>query len=145
MALTTTSLALDRNLEFPLVTVPDFEVVASNARELSDVDLLGLSPLIRGRDQREEWENYSAREQGWLRESLDSAGMTDVDPGPIPTEIVNTRDFLLPDHNEGLHPDMSDMWAPLWYVIEKASRGIVSKKMISFSQPILCSWRHTGN
>ena len=118
MALSTTSLALDKDLQFPFVTVPDFEVVASNARELSDTDLLAMCPLIRGREQRKQWEDYSVREQAWLRESLDVVGMTNVDPGLIPTEIENTRDFLLPDHNEGLHPDMIDMWAPLWYVSE---------------------------
>jgi len=114
MALSTTSLALDKGLQFPFVTVPDFEIVASNARELSDTDLLAMCPLIKGREQRQEWEDYSVREQGWLRESLDVVGMTNVDPGLIPTEIHDTRDFLLPNHNEGLHPDMIDMWAPLW-------------------------------
>ena len=114
MSLSTTSLALDKGLRFPLVTVPDFEIVASNARELSDTDLLAMCPLIKGIDERKAWEDYSVREQGWLRESLDVVGMTNVDLGLIPTEIHNTRDFLLPNHNEGLHPDMVDMWAPLW-------------------------------
>ena len=69
MALSATSFAMDKNMTFPFVTIPDFEVQASNSRELSDTDLLSFCPLVT-RAQQTEWEGMRTPEGGkrWLPE-----------------------------------------------------------------------------
>lgn len=115
MALGTTSVSLDREDPFPFVTIPDFEVQASKSLELSDTDLLAYVPLV-SLPLRSQWETYAQENQGWLRESLDVVGLTDVDPGLVPPRIYGTRDLDDPDHNEGRHPELRLKMAPLWYV-----------------------------
>jgi hypothetical protein len=114
LGLSTTSVALDKNQVFPFVTLPDFEVQGSSARELSDTDLIVFCPLVYRGEQEKSWGNYSIANQGWLREALDYAGEPDVDPGPIPESIHDTRDFSDPSYNDGLHPELLDRMAPLW-------------------------------
>lgn len=115
MALGTTSVSLDREDPFPFVTIPDFEVQASKSLELSDTDLLAYAPLV-SLPLRSQWETYAQENQGWLRESLDVVGLTDVDPGLVPPHIYGTRDLDDPDHNKGRHPELRLKLAPLWYV-----------------------------
>lgn len=115
LALATTSLALDKNASFPQVTVPNFEVRASNARELSDTDILIWCPFV-SRSQQAVWGNHVTANQGWLRESYEYLGLPTDDLGQIPPEIQATRDFSSPDYNEGMHPALENMMAPIWYV-----------------------------
>jgi hypothetical protein len=115
MALGTTSVSLDRQDAFPFVTIPDFEVQASKSRELSDSDLLAYAPLVSV-PQRTQWETYAQENQGWLRESLDVVGLTDLDPGQVPPRIYGTRDLDDPDHNEGRRSELNMKMAPLWCV-----------------------------
>lgn len=124
MGLSTTSIATDKDLEFPFVTIPNFEVQAGNARELSDTDLLVYCPLVTRGEQQTEWETYSSKNQGWLGESLDFLGMVDVNPGLIPNQIYGTRDFSSPSYNDGMHPDLLDTMAPLWYVFSTVMIGL---------------------
>lgn len=115
MALSTTSLSLDKGLEFPFLTIPDVEVQAINSRKLSDTDLLAYAPLV-SLENRREWETYAQENQDWLRQSLDFIGKQDVNPGSVPPRVYGTRDFLDPSHNQGYHPDLEKVMAPLWYV-----------------------------
>lgn len=113
LAISTTSLARDKDEQFPLLTIPDFEVQATNSRELSDTDMLIYAPLVHV-DQQGEWQTYATENQGWLRQSLDYVGMSNVDPGRITAEVYNTRDFTNRYHNLGLHPELENVMAPLW-------------------------------
>ena len=114
-ALATTSLALDRGLTFPFVTLPDFEVQASNARELSDTNRLGWCPFV-SRSQASEWGQYVAANQGWLQESYEYLGWPFDGVGNVSPIVRNTRDFDDPTYNEGSHPLLFNMMAPVWYV-----------------------------
>ena len=128
MALSTTSYANDKGLKFPFVTIPDYEVQASNARELSDTDVLAFAPLVH-RDLMGKWGNYSVNNQGWLRQSLDFIGRNDVDPGQVTPKIKNPRDFSDPNHNQGMHPDLANVAAPIWYGFANAVRSTIYTPM----------------
>ena len=79
-----TSYALDRGLSFPFVTVPDFEVRASKARELSGAEGIVWNPLV-DESQRRAWENYTTYEAPiWMRESFDTLGMNEELPTVAP-------------------------------------------------------------
>ena len=114
MALSTTSLALDKDLTFPNVTLPDFEVQSSNARELADLDLMVFCPFVTRGQEQAEWGSYVVQEQGWLRESLDYLGLEDVEPGQVSPEVQNTRNFNDPSYNDGFHVELEDRMAPTW-------------------------------
>ena len=60
-----TSSALSSGDQFPFVTFPDFDVRASTARVQADAIYIMWMPLVTD-DQREEWENYTVREQDHL-------------------------------------------------------------------------------
>ena len=56
------------NSQWPFVTMPLFEVNAHHARKFSGVEALGICPLVK-RDEREQWERYTAETSGWIEES----------------------------------------------------------------------------
>ena len=77
LSISITSYASDRGHPFPFVTVPDFEVRASKARELSGSEAIVWSPFV-DKSQLRAWENYSIHEAPvWLRDSLDASGRKD--------------------------------------------------------------------
>eukprot|EP00523_Entomoneis_sp_CCMP467_P003569 CAMPEP_0168743076 /NCGR_PEP_ID=MMETSP0724-20121128/13373_1 /TAXON_ID=265536 /ORGANISM="Amphiprora sp., Strain CCMP467" /LENGTH=300 /DNA_ID=CAMNT_0008790661 /DNA_START=116 /DNA_END=1015 /DNA_ORIENTATION=- len=64
-----TAYALSSNQQYPLVTLPFFEVNAFHTRALSNVPFLALLPLV-SRAQRDVWENYSVNNyERWIEES----------------------------------------------------------------------------
>ena len=106
---------MDKGIQFPWVTVPDFEVQASNSRELSDTDLLAWCPLVP-RDEAQAWGDYVTENQGWYLESLEFLGMSTDNIGLVDPQIRLTRNFDDPNYNQGLHPDLMNRMAPTWYV-----------------------------
>ena len=106
-------MALDKGIEFPFVTVPDFEVQASNARELAQTDAMSWCPMV-SRTQAPEWGQYVAANEGWLEESYEYLGIPFEGVGMVSPVISNTRDFDDPTYNEGLHPLLLNMMAPVW-------------------------------
>ena len=115
-SLATTSLALDKGLEFPFVTMPDFEVQASNARDLAETEMMAWCPMV-SRTQAPEWGRYVATNQGWLQESYEYLGLPFDGVGTVSPVITMTRDFDDPNYNEGSHPLLLNMMSPIWYVI----------------------------
>jgi hypothetical protein len=53
---------------FPLVRVPMFEVPASQARQLSGVEFIMWSPLVKA-SQQDQWSKFARAESGWYEES----------------------------------------------------------------------------
>ena len=55
--------------EFPFVRVPRFELLGSQVRSITKIDVTIWAPLVTEK-QREEWSNFSATEIDWYNESL---------------------------------------------------------------------------
>lgn len=87
LAIALTSYSMDRGTPFPKVTLPDFEVRASKARQLTNSDAVAWYPLVADAE-RQDWEAYSAiAGPKWLRTTLDQSGMEDAEIPPFPTKI----------------------------------------------------------
>ncbi len=70
MSVTYTSYALDRNLTWPFVTLPNFEIIALRARHLVPTSAaIVFCPLI-SHANRAAWEIYSVENQGWTTPAI---------------------------------------------------------------------------
>jgi class 3 adenylate cyclase len=69
MALGFTSYALDRDRDWPLVTLPDFAVKAATFRDLTGAFFVGVVPIVTD-ETRRLWEQYSVQNSEWIAESL---------------------------------------------------------------------------
>jgi hypothetical protein len=67
LAETLTAHAIVKNLTFPFVSLPMFEVAGRHTLAQSRNELLFFTPFVTG-DQKEEWEGYAWENQGWLGE-----------------------------------------------------------------------------
>ena len=61
-----TSYALAAQVDWPLVTIPDFPIRGLAARQQMNVDAIGLIPLVSKSD-RQSWETYATENQGWIQ------------------------------------------------------------------------------
>jgi len=67
---TITSYALDEGSDWPMVTVPHFEMRGTTTNKLSLALMVVLSPIVPLLD-REAWETYATANQDWIVEGLD--------------------------------------------------------------------------
>ena len=89
IAIGLTSHALDTGSPFPFVTLPDFEIRASKAREISKSEAIFWMPVVDERI-RLEWESFANETAPvWLRTSLDQSGEKDSKTPTIPTRITD--------------------------------------------------------
>ena len=87
LSISFTSYALDKGVEFPFVTLPDFEMRAAKAMNLSDSRGIGWTPFVTVA-QRGEWEKFTEREgPTWIRTSLDATGLENTAIPPYHTII----------------------------------------------------------
>lgn len=116
LAISLTSYALDRGIQFPYVTLPDFEIRVAKARELSHSDAISWSPLVY-ETQVEMWEKYASDEGPvWLRESLDESGLEDADIPDFNPRVHNSTGELV---EESVFDDdhmLQGMYSVSWYV-----------------------------
>lgn len=63
-----TSYSHGAQLEWPLVTVPDFHIRGMAARQQMKADAIGLLPLVT-LGNRERWETYASENYGWIHEA----------------------------------------------------------------------------
>jgi hypothetical protein len=63
-----TGAAIANGQTFPLVSVPQFEIQGTYARQTSGIEVLTFSPLV-SEDQRVAWETFAWENQHWLDES----------------------------------------------------------------------------
>ena len=114
MAIGVTSYAKDRQHAFPFVTIPNFEVRAQKALNLSEAEAISWSPLVPA-EQRAAWENYTTLEGPiWVRNQMDTRGLYDQEIPPIPEFIHD--DKMVPMDGPVYTGDepMSEMYAPGW-------------------------------
>ena len=63
------SVARATNQTWPFVTIPNFPLIASKIRLLSQTVLLTLYPIVT-QEERSEWEAYSTQNDAWVNESM---------------------------------------------------------------------------
>jgi hypothetical protein len=109
-----TKAATEKNEKFPYVTVDLFEVIGSQAREMSGIREITWSPYVHS-EQFDTWANYSAENIGWLNES--AALYVDANPALN----LTLDDFDLSDTDYGIFsaitrgpPVSAAPWAPRW-------------------------------
>ena len=118
LAETITASSIKNVQEFPFVRVPKFELLGSHVRSIDPNDVIIWAPLV-AEQQREQWSNFSASENGWYNESV-TIYQSEND---IPTDLYENGEFR-DDIWEG--PDLNDTsymsaaapgpFAPLWHI-----------------------------
>ncbi|KAL7580183.1 hypothetical protein ACA910_012934 [Epithemia clementina (nom. ined.)] len=148
LSITITSYAVDKDLYFPFVTLPDFEIRTEEARALSEAEVIVFIPLVN-EAQQEQWEQYAQDHQLWIRLGLDRQGLQIVDPGLVPLKIYNGEDdgnFTVEsehdnddendDDNDNKNKDISDRLTgslgPMWQMGRApANAGLVNFNTLS--------------
>jgi class 3 adenylate cyclase len=92
---------------WPQVSLPDFEVRAGEALELSGAEVIVFAPIVPLED-KERWEEYATKNQGWIQEGLSVQGLEDVDAGTIPQQIYPFPSDDTWEIMEG------DIYVPVW-------------------------------
>jgi class 3 adenylate cyclase len=105
---TITSYTLSTGMEWPLVSIPHFEIRMREARELSDAELIAFAPIV-SKDDKAIWEAFAVKSQGWIQEGLVFQGLADVSPGKIAKQIH-------PFSNEGAIKEEEGVFIPLWQI-----------------------------
>jgi hypothetical protein len=110
--------AIERNEKFPFVTLPLFEVTASEARKITGIESIYWAPSGVGPDTEAAWINYTQENQNWLLQSrLLEHSKTDktweemgYDDGEISTVI-----FDVDENEQRISPrDTDGPWEPMW-------------------------------
>ena len=114
---TITTSSITRNETFPFVVVPNFEVLAHNARVLSGTELIAFTPLVSDADKYK-WYQFSSENQGWVKESRDyliqnnaDLEKTFIDGRIVP--VIYQRDAATGEIIEAPGPGP---YTPTWYM-----------------------------
>lgn len=99
------------DVEFPFVTLPLFDLHATQTRYLTKYELLCYAPLVT-RDQLEQWQNYSVSHQTWISDILLRNGSISSPP----TENNLIRPFVFDEKDGIIQPSekVGEFYAPLW-------------------------------
>jgi class 3 adenylate cyclase len=111
---------------WPLVSLPDFEVRAGEAIEISGADLIAFAPIVPLED-KERWEDYATKNQGWIQEGLSIQGLEDV-AGTIPLQM-----YPFPN-DDAWESKGSDIYVPVWQM-GKAPMNASIVNLDLFSHP----------
>lgn len=65
-----TSYAMDRNLTFPFVTLPHYELQTRESRLLSGGEIIAYTPLVMQGNETMQWQAYAQQHSGWIQEGL---------------------------------------------------------------------------
>jgi class 3 adenylate cyclase len=103
---TITSHVRSADMNWPLVSIPDFEVRTGEFRELAEAELIAFAPIVP-KEEKKRWEAYAVKEQGWIQEGLDFQGLGDVSPGMI-------ADQMYPFSDEVDMTQDQELFVPLW-------------------------------
>lgn len=60
--------------DWPFITLPGFEERVATVRKSSVIEIMGFLPAVKTLE-REDWEAYSVREQGWIQESYEAVAL----------------------------------------------------------------------
>lgn len=119
LAETITGAANTSGATFPFVTVPMFEVQGEHSRKATGIEAVTFAPLV-SEEQREGWEAYAWKNQGWLDESR-SIGHSSGDILQNSQHMETPISAMLYQH-ENLEPPYSQIPAvdspflPAWHV-----------------------------
>lgn len=94
---------------FPFLTVPSFEVLAAEARELSSARIILYAPLIAS-VEISAWESFARHNTGWIDEALRFEGR----PGTELGEIPNVHTMWDVPENSDIEDVLRDLHVPVW-------------------------------
>jgi class 3 adenylate cyclase len=103
-----TSNTMSAGMSWPLVSIPDFEILTSEARDLSEVELIAFAPIV-AKEEKSSWEAFAVKSQGWIQEGLEIQGLGDVSSGEI-------ADQLYPFSEEVDMTEEPEVFVPLWQI-----------------------------
>ena len=91
------------NVEWPFVTVPNYEARSQETLELTEMERITFVPIVPV-EQISQWEDYSFANQWWVQQGLDYHGEFDVVPATISANLT------------GVNPNEYNYVAPIWQV-----------------------------
>ena len=95
---------------FPFYTMPFFHVQGGQTKEASGAEAIIFAPLV-AKSQKEQWEEYSTKNQDWILKGLEHEGIHDIDPGTIPSEIYSEQEIRVKQPGE---VQVDDYILPVW-------------------------------
>ena len=114
LSISATSYANERGIEWPFVTLPDFELRSRKARAMSEADLILFVPFFL-KDWQNDWEAYAQNHSSWIQEGLALNGHEDTNPGPVPQHIHDISEMS--DDMRDQSSTLNNYIAGLWYDI----------------------------
>ena len=70
LSTTLTSYAIDTNQSWPFVTLPDYELRATETIDLASVLSCVMLPLVSNPEEKDKWESYVVDNDSWFKEGL---------------------------------------------------------------------------
>ena len=107
-----TKAATEKNEKFPFVTVDLFEVIGSQARQMSGVTSMIWSPMVDV-EEYAAWTNYSTEQIGWLNESLALYLAEDGNNLTLDSYDLSDAEYAITSPIPEL-PTSPGPWAPIW-------------------------------
>jgi hypothetical protein len=154
LAISITSYALNNNMTYPNVTLPNFDARTTDVVETSAIPMVIFSPIVRDAD-RPGWEAYTM-DHDWIAQDMKYNTDKHVNPGPIPSKIFSySKDLFLPKEGEspedvhtvpnrtGAESDVNDdevldgMSFPLWQLGPMPWNASIIKMDLLTNQPFL--------
>lgn len=101
---TVTSLSLFANESWPLVSLPHFEIRASDYLDISGAQQIAFAPVVKDIN-REGWEAYTVANQGWIQDGLDLEYMLSLNQPAEPASLEEAQKEGSPEpKNETIAP-----------------------------------------
>jgi hypothetical protein len=125
-AVTVASYALDKETEWPYLTIPHFERRMLKILESSNAHYISWCPLVES-SQREQWKNYTLSHQEWIPdyEEWSNGGQVDIISGDITVEDLHEMTFSVDEDSE--------MYFPAWQVAPLAQDDLKFINMNHYS------------
>jgi class 3 adenylate cyclase len=142
LSVTITSYAKSTGATFPNVTLPDFEIRASNSRVLSDTAVFNYQPVVTD-ETRLGWEAYQIENRDHFDEAFasgisqrahqdDRLGHIDDDGARRSLQTDDLRDVIMnlaPDGTTFVAPEGSGPYLPVWQI----SPVVPMKSLLNFN------------
>jgi hypothetical protein len=86
MSSTMIAFAKSHQAEWPLYTLPEYELFGDNLRNMSGAQIISWSPIVKGEEDRQLWETYTAEQAGGSSQVISSKIFRRTAGGPIVEE-----------------------------------------------------------
>lgn len=108
VATTITSYTLEKNLVWPNVSIPHFELRGELSNDISKALHLSLVPLVAAANRRG-WESYAVENQGWIHEGVTNGGEY------IPSISQQITRYTVGQDGDILVPELArSEYGPVW-------------------------------